>query len=70
MKITKTSPFTNTTNVMDINVTQEQIALWESGTLIQNAMPHLTPDEREFIMTGITPNEWDSAFSDEGQALP
>ena len=66
MKITKTSPFSGNTNVMEIDVTQEQIALWESGTLIQNAMPHLTPDEREFIMTGITPNEWDSAFSDEG----
>jgi hypothetical protein len=62
MKITKTSPFTNTTNVMDINVTQEQIALWESGTLIQVAMPHLSADEREFIMTGITPSEWEENF--------
>ena len=67
MLITKTSPFSNKTNVMEIDVTEEQIALWESGTLIQNAMPHLTPDEREFIMTGITPEEWDSAFK---QALP
>ena len=63
MLITKTSPFSGNTNVMEIDVTQEQIALWESGTLIQNAMPHLTPDEREFIMTGITPAEWDSAFN-------
>ena len=67
MLITKTSPISNKTNVMEIDVTEEQIALWESGTLIQNAMPHLTPDEREFIMTGITPEEWDSAFK---QALP
>tara|TARA_R100001163_G_scaffold43776_1_gene33018 strand:- start:63 stop:263 length:201 start_codon:yes stop_codon:yes gene_type:complete len=66
MLITRTSPFSNQTNIMEIDVTEEQIALWESGTLIQNAMPHLTPDEREFIMTGITPEEWDSAFSDEG----
>jgi hypothetical protein len=30
-------------------------------------MPHLTPDEREFIMTGITEEEWDELFSeDEG----
>ena len=48
---------------MEIEVTQEQLSSWESGTLIQNAMPHLTPDEREFIMTGITPEEWDSAFN-------
>ena len=25
-------------------------------------MPHLSADEREFIMTGITPNEWEDAF--------
>mgnify|MGYP000433392339 FL=1 len=63
MKITKTSPFSNLTNVMDINVTEEQLALWEGGMLIQNAMLNLSADEREFIMTGITPEEWDSAFS-------
>ena len=63
MKITKTSPFSGNTNVMEIDVTQEQIALWQSGTLIQNAMPNLSADEREFIMTGITPAEWDSAFN-------
>ena len=63
MKITKTSPFSGNTNVMEIDVTQEQIALWESGVLIQNAMPNLSADEREFIMTGITPAEWDSAFN-------
>ena len=51
MKITRTSPFSNLTNVMDINVTEEQLALWESGTLIQNAMPNLSADEREFIKT-------------------
>jgi hypothetical protein len=27
-------------------------------------MPNLTADEREFIMTGITPDEWDAAFED------
>ena len=62
MQITRISPFTKTTNVMDINVTQEQIALWESGTLIQVAMPHISADEREFIMTGITPTEWEENF--------
>jgi len=62
MLITKTSPFSGNTNVMEIDVTQEQLSSWENGTLIQNAMPHLTPDEREFIKTGITSEEWDSAF--------
>ena len=63
MLITRTSPFSGNTNSMEIEVTQEQLSSWESGTLIQNAMPNLSADEREFIMTGITPEEWDSAFN-------
>jgi hypothetical protein len=67
MKITRTSPFTGKTNTLEINVTEEQLIDWQSGTLIQHAMPHLTPDEREFLMTGITEEEWDELFSeDEG----
>ncbi len=63
MKVIRTSPFSGKTNVMEIDVTQEQLRSWQvDGVLIQNAMPHLTPDEREFIKTGITPEEWDSAF--------
>jgi hypothetical protein len=63
MLITRTSPFSGNTNSMEIEVTQEQLSSWESGVLIQNAMPNLSADEREFIMTGITPEEWDSAFN-------
>ena len=62
MLIIRTSPFSGNTNSMEIEVTQEQLSSWESGVLIQNAMPNLSADEREFIMTGITPAEWDSAF--------
>ena len=62
MLITRTSPFSGNTNSMEIEVTQEQLSSWENGTLIQNAMPNLSADEREFIKTGITPEEWDSAF--------
>jgi|TARA_B100000424_G_scaffold47347_1_gene32922 hypothetical protein len=50
----------------EIPVTQEQIDAWKSGELIQNAMPNISADDREFLMTGITPEEWDAHFSDEG----
>ena len=59
MQITKQDPFTGSQNTLDIDVTQEQIDKWTSGTLIQNAMPHLSADHREFLMTGITPHSWD-----------
>jgi hypothetical protein len=37
---------------------------WQGGELIQNAFPELSADAREFIKTGITPDEWKAAFGD------
>jgi hypothetical protein len=62
MKITRKSPFSGKVNEMEIPVTEDQLKDWQSGTLIQNAMPNLTPDQREFLMTGITPEEWNDTF--------
>ena len=64
MLIKRTCPFTGKQNELEIDVTEEQLLKWQNGTLIQNAMPNLTPDEREFIMTGITAEEWDKTFKD------
>jgi hypothetical protein len=63
MLITKTSSLTSKTHQMEIDVSEKQITLWMEGALIQDVMPNLSPDEREFIMTGITPAEWDEAFA-------
>lgn len=42
---------------------------WQGGALIQDAFPMLDADQREFLLTGITPDEWDAMFSDdEGEA--
>lgn len=65
MLITKTDPFTQQENTIDIPVTQEQLDDWNSGTLIQRAMPNLTADEREFIMTGITAESWAKTFGED-----
>lgn len=62
MKITKTSILSNKTNTLDIQVSQDQITSWQNGELIQNAMPGLSADDREFLMTGITPDEWEDNF--------
>jgi len=60
MLITKTSMLSGETRSLDLNVTQDQIDLWEGGMVIQNAMPNLSIDEREFIMTGVTAEEWET----------
>jgi hypothetical protein len=59
MLIERKSIISGNVNVMDIDVTPAQIDAWEQGMLVQSAMPDLSADEREFIMTGITPNEWE-----------
>ena len=59
MIITKTSMLSGNTSSMNIDVNQDQIDLWQGGSLIQNVMPDLSADEREFIMTGVTAEEWD-----------
>jgi len=60
MQITRESMLTGNVSTMDINVTLEQLEAWHNGMLIQEAMPHLTANEREFIKTGITQEEWDT----------
>ncbi len=58
MLIERKSPISGQWNERDIDVTMEQLAKWQNGELIQNAMPHLNADDREYVMTGITPAEW------------
>ena len=63
MLITRTSPFSGKTISLEIPVTQAQLDAWQSGVFIQDAMPNISADDREFIKTGITPEEWDDLFS-------
>ena len=65
MQITKISMFTGKSSTMEIPVAQEQINSWKDGMLIQDAMPDLSADHREFLMTGSTPEEWDKMFGEE-----
>jgi hypothetical protein len=35
---------------------------YANGALLQDAFPHLSADDREFIKSGITKEEWDELF--------
>ena len=66
MKISRVSMMSRTMNTLDIDVTQEQLDLYEGGReLIQDVFPHISGDEREFIKTGITPDEWTQMVEDD-----
>ena len=65
--ITKVSSVSNEEHSMDLLITDEQWAEWNSPNrrYIQHIFPNLSRDEREFLMTGITKEEWDELFKDE-----
>ena len=55
--------FTGVIHTLDLPITEDQLFAWLDGTLIQEAMPQLSDAEREFVMTGVTAEEWDAEFS-------
>ena len=62
MEITRKSPISGKTNTLDLPITPAQIIEWQNGARIQHVFPDLTPGQREFIMTGITDQEWSDMF--------
>lgn len=65
MLIEKTSNYSGITRILDLDVTADEFNAWQGGETIQSAMPRLNADEREFIMTGVTPEEWEEMFGAE-----
>jgi hypothetical protein len=63
MIIERKSMLTGKVHRMDLPVTAEQLLRWADNELIQNVFPELTIDQREFLMTGTTPEEWDRYLS-------
>ena len=59
MKIEKVSLWSRKTHSMDLPISNEQLAAWRNGMLIQNAMPHLTAAQCEFLISGCTEEEWE-----------
>lgn len=67
MLITRKSILDNVERTKEIDVTQAQLDEYKNsrGRLIQDIMPNLSDDDREFIMTGITPEQWDNQFKEQ-----
>lgn len=65
MLIKKKSMISGKISTMDLNITEEQMARYNAGGgLVQDIFPQLTAVEREFLMTGITEEEWEEHISD------
>ena len=64
LNITRISPVTSAVKTLELDITMDQYSRWRGGELIQNAMPNLSADDREYIMTGMTPEDWAKLNSD------
>ena len=64
--VTNISDITGDMNHIEIDMEYgdffQSFLKWNNGELIQNAFPNLSPIEREFIVSGITEDEWSLAF--------
>ena len=59
------SVLTGQVSSMVLEITEVQLYAWAvEGMVIQNAMSNLSPEEREFLMTGIRSEEWDAIPSE------
>ena len=71
MHITRYCPITNKENTLDLDVTFEQLHQWEiEGKLIQEVMPNLSDDEREFLISGLMPETFDEVTYVEDEDIP
>jgi len=69
MLITRTSIISGQQRSFLMPITADQWDAYQNGELIQHALCDLTPEEREYVMTGITKEEWDARFG-ECDAFP
>jgi hypothetical protein len=65
MLITRKSQVSGKTHTKELAITEAQLQRWQEGELIQRVFPDLSPNDREFLMTGITSEEWDEVFSED-----
>jgi|TARA_B110000503_G_C6851165_1_gene290884 hypothetical protein len=67
LEVTKKSIISGKTNTMELDITQEDLDRYEqvSGLLVQAVFPQLSSSEREFLISGITPTEWNDTFGEE-----
>lgn len=50
---------------VSISATSEQVAKWQSGMLIQNAMPNVPAGKREMFITQICDTCFKAIFAEE-----
>lgn len=66
LEVTRKSILSGKTNTMALDITQESLDIYDTigGMLVQNVFPNLNKEEREFLINGVTPDEWNKYIGD------
>ena len=71
ISVKKRSALSGETNTMALPITEEEYRWFLRGELlVQEAFPDMDIGQREFLISGITPEEWEAAFGDEETIYP
>ena len=67
ISLERKSPKTGKVNSMDLATTKESLDEYYGGSVryVQDIFSNLNAEEREFIMTGYTPSDWNELFAME-----
>ena len=66
MIVRKHSIVSGKMNALEIEIGLSELSRIVSGEeLIQNIVPHLSPEEREFLISGMTLEEQEEIFNEE-----
>lgn len=66
IKVTRQSVLTKQMNTMELPIPQEHLDIYDTvgDILVQDAFPNLNAEQREFLISGITPQEWNKYIGD------
>lgn len=67
MLVVRKSILTGIVRKRDLDITEAQVEAWQNGALIQDAMPQLSVSDREFLINGVTDEEWRKTFGEEDE---
>jgi hypothetical protein len=51
----------------EVFVDKKDYIAWQDGKNVQDAFPYLTASDREFLITGTSPEGWDLLFGDNNE---
>jgi len=69
MKVTRQSMASGKTRTKDLPITPVQYVKYIRGEgHVQDIMPDLPPEDREFLISGVTQEEWEELYGKEEEA--